>query len=81
MDLTQEHRVYGEGATVAAEVERVKAAGGWVEDGRVCDMIAVSRAFGDPDFKGDGMAAMLERGVKCVALERHPRYEIWGACV
>lgn len=57
--------MYGEGDTAAAEVERVKAAGGWVEDGRVCDMIAVSRAFGDPDFKGPGMADMLARGVKC----------------
>ncbi len=50
-----------------AEMERVKAVGGWIEDGRVCDMIAVSRAFGDPDFKGEGMAGMLARGVKCAS--------------
>jgi hypothetical protein len=64
MDLTQEHRVYGGGPTVEAEVARVKAAGGWVEDGRVCDMIAVSRAFGDPEFKAGGAPHMLARGVR-----------------
>ncbi len=66
MDLTKEHRVSGSGSTVAAEVARVEAAGGWIADGRVCDVIAVSRAFGDREFKGDGVPAMLERGVRCM---------------
>lgn len=62
--MTVEHRVVGSDSTVAAEVERVERAGGWIADGRVCDVIAVSRAFGDREFKGDGMPAMLERGVR-----------------
>ncbi len=33
------------------EVERVESTGGWVEDGRVCNVLAVSRALGDPEFK------------------------------
>lgn len=33
------------------EIERVEAAGGWIVDGRVCNILAVSRAFGDPEFK------------------------------
>ena len=48
MDLTQEHRVYGDGPTVEAEVERVQGVGGWVTDGRVCDMIAVSQSLRRP---------------------------------
>lgn len=34
-----------------AEVGRVEATGAWVLDGRVCGVLAVSRAFGDPEFK------------------------------
>jgi hypothetical protein len=36
---------------VAVEVNRVKSTGGWVYDGRVCNILAVSRAFGDWEFK------------------------------
>jgi hypothetical protein len=36
---------------VATETARIKAAGGWVYDGRVCNVLAVSRAFGDWEFK------------------------------
>ena len=64
MDLTTEHRVTGSGPTVGAEVARVEQVGGWIEDGRVCDVIAVSRAFGDRQFKGDGAKSMLEQGVR-----------------
>ena len=65
VDLTTEHRVTGSGPTVEAEVHRVEEVGGWIEDGRVCDVIAVSRAFGDKEFKGDGAKSMLQRGVRC----------------
>lgn len=45
---------------------RVEAAGGWVTDGRVCDVIAVSRAFGDLQFKEEkGRQEMLQFGVEC----------------
>lgn len=55
--LTAQHRVYGFGDHVLEEIERVEAAGGWIVDGRVCNILAVSRAFGDPEFKvGEGWA-------------------------
>jgi len=65
VDLSTEHRVWGRGETVDAETARVQAAGGWVADGRVCDVLAVSRAFGDREFKGDGLPHMMARGVEC----------------
>ena len=51
IDLTSEHRVYGPSKTSRAEVQRIKDAGGWVQQGRVCGILAVSRAFGDWEFK------------------------------
>jgi protein phosphatase 1A len=64
IDLSTEHRVWGKGGVVAAEIDRVVAAGGWIDDGRVCGVLAVSRAFGDPDFKGQGLDNLLIRGVE-----------------
>lgn len=65
LDLTTEHRVFGSGPVVESEVARVEAAGGWVDDGRVCDIIAVSRAFGDAQFKeASGREEMLQFGVE-----------------
>ncbi|KAK9825401.1 hypothetical protein WJX81_000526 [Elliptochloris bilobata] len=64
VDLSTEHRVWGAGETVDAETARVQAAGGWVADGRVCDVLAVSRAFGDREFKGAGLHRMMARGVE-----------------
>lgn len=65
IDLTTEHRVYGESKVTATEIARVEAAGGWIEDGRVCDVIAVSRAFGDSQFKeAAGREHMLAEGVE-----------------
>ena len=57
-------RLYGKGSAVEAEVARVEAAGGWVSDGRVCDVLAVSRAFGDRQFKGDGLEQLVARGLE-----------------
>ncbi|KAF8071024.1 PPH1 [Scenedesmus sp. PABB004] len=62
--LTSQHRVYGLGDHVLEEVERVEAAGGWIVDGRVCNVLAVSRAFGDPEFKGEGLAVLLAEGAE-----------------
>ena len=64
LDLTTEHRVYGQGLAVQSEIERVKSAGGWVNDGRVCDILAVSRAFGNWELKGEGLVQMLADGVE-----------------
>ncbi|KAL3130276.1 hypothetical protein ABBQ38_008108 [Trebouxia sp. C0009 RCD-2024] len=64
VDLSKEHRLYGSGATVSSESNRVQEAGGWIDDGRVCDILAVSRAFGDREFKGDGLSVMLRKGVE-----------------
>ena len=59
--------MYGSNPNVNAEIERVEAAGGWVADGRVCDVIAVSRAFGDVQFKEEaGRQDMLQTGIECV---------------
>jgi len=52
IDLTPEHRVYGPSQVARREVQRIKDAGGWVQQGRVCGILAVSRAFGDWEFKG-----------------------------
>lgn len=57
-------RLYGPSVTVGSEQERVEEAGGWIADGRVCDILAVSRAFGDREFKGDGLPVMLQKGVE-----------------
>ena len=46
-----------------AETKRIEDAGGWVEDGRVCDVLAVTRSFGDREFKGEGLQTLLKKGV------------------
>ena len=51
------------GAQVKAETARVKATGAWIYDGRVCNILAVSRAFGDWEFKGNGLKQLLQGGV------------------
>jgi len=63
LSLVTPHRVYGQGPDVQAEVDRIKAAGGWIHDGRVCNILAVSRAFGDWEFKGKGLQSLLQTGV------------------
>uniref|UniRef100_A0ACD5VR09 Uncharacterized protein n=1 Tax=Avena sativa TaxID=4498 RepID=A0ACD5VR09_AVESA len=49
--LTNFHRPYGNNKTSLEEVKRIRAAGGWILDGRICGDISVSRAFGDIRFK------------------------------
>lgn len=56
-------RLYGPKSD-PSEMHRVQEAGGWIDDGRVCDILAVSRAFGDCEFKGEGLPIMLKKGVE-----------------
>jgi protein phosphatase 1A len=46
------------------EIARVEAAGGWIGDDRVCDVLAVSRAFGDWEFKSGHTDTLLSEGVE-----------------
>ncbi|CAO2208373.1 unnamed protein product [Urochloa humidicola] len=61
--LTGSHRPYGNNTTSLQEVKRIRAAGGWIVDGRICGDISVSRAFGDIRFK-TRKNEMLVKGVK-----------------
>lgn len=61
--LTNFHRPYGNNKTSLEEVKRIRAAGGWIVDGRICGDISVSRAFGDIRFK-TRKYEMLAKGVK-----------------
>lgn len=62
VELTSEHRPYGGSEVSNREVERIKSAGGWINDGRVLGILAVSRAFGDFEFKR-GLDELLVAGV------------------
>lgn len=56
IELSHDHKPDNEG-----ELARVKAAGGFVEDGRVQGVIAVSRAIGDWEYKNPNLLAQLEK--------------------
>ena len=67
VDLTAEHRVFGRGNAVLSETERIEAVGGWVHDGRVCGMLAVSRCgmlLMPPEDEGR-TSCQLGRGLAC----------------
>lgn len=55
IELSHDHKPDNDG-----EMKRVKAAGGFVEDGRVQGVIAVSRAIGDWEYKNPKLLAELE---------------------
>lgn len=61
LEVTRDHRPAGRGLGQQAEAARVLATGAWVADGRVMGVLAVSRAFGDFEFK-DGRNAFLAGG-------------------
>ncbi len=44
------------------EKERIKSNGGFVNGGRLFGILAVSRAFGDKDFKSTKMTGLLLAG-------------------
>ncbi|TKY74073.1 phosphatase 2C 57 [Spatholobus suberectus] len=61
--LTSAHRPYGNNKTSLEEIKRIREAGGWISNGRICGDIAVSRAFGDMRFKTK-KNEMLQKGVQ-----------------
>ncbi|KAJ4953865.1 hypothetical protein NE237_030697 [Protea cynaroides] len=61
--LTSSHRPYGNSKVSRQEIRRIKEAGGWIVNGRICGDISISRAFGDMRFKTK-KNEMLEKGVK-----------------
>ena len=57
--LTREHM-----ALFPDERVRIEKAGGWVsKDGRLCDRVEVSRAFGDALYKAKGMSVIPDMKV------------------
>ncbi|XVF10097.1 hypothetical protein REPUB_Repub07fG0153800 [Reevesia pubescens] len=60
---TDSHRPYGSTKASLQEIRRIREAGGWIVNGRICGDIAVSRAFGDIRFKTK-KNEMLKKGVE-----------------
>jgi hypothetical protein len=60
-------------------VARVESTGAWVVDGRVCGVLAVSRAFGDPEFKvrRGGAGASGVQGTDIFELSEDAGVEAW----
>ncbi|KAJ0770232.1 putative protein-serine/threonine phosphatase [Helianthus annuus] len=50
-ELTNSQRPYGRNKVSLQEIKRIREAGGWISDRRICGDISVSRAFGDIQFK------------------------------
>ncbi|XP_047342020.1 protein phosphatase 2C 57 [Impatiens glandulifera] len=61
--LTDGHRPYGNKKTALDEVRRIREAGGWISNGRICGDISVSRAFGDMRFKTK-KEEMMQKGIE-----------------
>ena len=55
-EMSYDHKPDNDG-----ELKRVKAAGGFVEDGRVQGVIAVSRAIGDWEYKQPNLLLQIEK--------------------
>jgi protein phosphatase 1A len=52
VDLSDDHRPVSLSASGRNEIKRVNDSGAWISQSRVCGILAVSRAFGDYEFKG-----------------------------
>ncbi|XP_010520961.1 PREDICTED: protein phosphatase 2C 57 isoform X2 [Tarenaya hassleriana] len=62
-ELIDSHRPFGSSKASLQEIRRIREAGGWIVNGRICGDIAVSRAFGDIRFKTKKYE-MLQKGVE-----------------
>ena len=69
IELSHDHKPDNE-----IELKRVKVGGGFVEDGRVQGVIAVSRAIGDWEYKNPKLLAELE-GKKRKSLKKKKNEE------
>ena len=56
IELSHDHKPDNDG-----EMTRIKAAGGFVDDGRVQGIIAVSRAIGDWEYKNPALLQTMEK--------------------
>lgn len=56
IELSHDHKPDNDG-----ELKRIRAGGGFVEDGRVQGIIAVSRAIGDWEYKNPGLLQQLHK--------------------
>jgi serine/threonine protein phosphatase PrpC len=56
IELSHDHKPDNDG-----EMKRIKEGGGFVEDGRVQGVIAVSRAIGDWEYKNPGLQATFDK--------------------
>eukprot|EP00899_Mesostigma_viride_P020101 jgi/Mesvir1/28092/Mv04680-RA.1 len=63
-ELNEAHRAYGNDRMAKAEIRRVDEAGGWIQFGRVGGLLAVTRAFGDAELKGERRRELIEEGVQ-----------------
>lgn len=52
IDLSVDHRPSSSSKCGRSEMKRINDAGGWISQSRVCGILAVTRAFGDYEFKG-----------------------------
>ena len=76
VDISSDHRPVASSKVGRSEIKRISDSGGWVLQMRVCGILAVTRAFGDYEFKG-GRYELLEElratGIpKSVDLARPP---------
>lgn len=70
VELSEDHKPENEN-----ELKRIKAGGGFVEDGRVQGIIAVSRAIGDWEYKNPGLQfeKKSSKKRKSAATEEEPK--------
>lgn len=61
--VTGDHRPYGNNKSALAEIKRIREAGAWINNGRVCGVLSVSRAFGNIKLK-TLRQEMLDDGVR-----------------